>query len=66
MKFDYGNQVVKTELHQNVLLQVSVIEMHMYILKDRLMCFSWHNMKGKKPILFNMVFNYLFYHNYKR
>ena len=45
VKLDYRNGVVITEMHQEVLLQVSVIEMHMYILKNRLLGFPWHIMK---------------------
>ena len=59
------NGGVNTELCHKVLLQVSVHELHIEILKDMLLGFPWHIMKKDLFILFIMLFDYFFHQNYK-
>ena len=45
VKFDEGDEGVKNELRQKVLLQVSFHELHIYMLKKLLLGFPWHTTK---------------------
>ena len=49
VKFDDGIRIVKIELHHKVLLQVSVHELHINMIKKMLLNFPWHMMKRTFP-----------------
>ena len=58
-----GNVGVKTKLRQNELLQLSVRELHIYMLKNMLLGFPWHMAKNYLSVLLILLLDYCLHHN---
>ena len=58
VRFYDGHVGVKTKLCQNVLIQVSVRELHIDILKNMLLGFPWNMTKKEFTVLVIMLFDH--------
>ena len=60
---DNENGGVNTEIRQKVFLLVSFRELHIDMLKQKLLGFPWHMMKKYLSVLVILIFDYFFRHN---